>query len=155
MPGTTTFGFRCKLYIDKSEDPEDPDYEELVEAVDVMLNLGFTEADASCRESNGLEVTEPGLMQVEVTGKLQWRNQAANADTAQNVLRLRADARSLVQARVLTGADDDPDARGMFGLWKVTKWPYNQDLKELLMIDFAMKPAWNTVQLVAADEGEA
>lgn len=153
MSGTTVFGFQCKIYVDMSEDPEDPNFAELVEVIDAVLSMQFVEADASCRQSGGLEVVEPSLLQVEVTGKLQWRNDGANALTPLNILRSRANIRTSFVARVLTGTDIDANARGMWGEWKITKWAYAQELKELSSVEFAMKPIFGTYQLVEEDVG--
>lgn len=158
MPGTTVFGFQCKVYVETTQDPlnvDYPEYAELSQLADAVLNLGFTEADATTRAAGGLEVVEPGLFQVEVTGKLQWRNGPYTDDDAVfNLVRLAAIAKTPILARVLTGASNDPDARGMWGHWKITKFPINQELKELVAVDFAMKPCWSTIQLVEADAGE-
>jgi hypothetical protein len=157
MSGTTVFGFQCKVYVETTQDPMNidyPEYAELSQLADAVLNLGFTEADATTRAASGLEVVEPGLFQVEVTGKLQWRNGPyTDSDAVFDVVRTAARTRTPILARVLTGASDNLDARGMFGHWKITKFPINQELKELVAVDFAMKPCWSTIQLVEADEG--
>lgn len=152
MPGTTVFGFQCKGYRDSADTPATPTWVELGEIADLQMNFGFTEADASVRAGGGLELTEPGLMQVEITGKLEWRNGNTNC----LALLTAALARTAINMWFLTGARTDATARGFRGDFKITKFPINQELKELTSVDIAFKPCRSsraTANYVSAQSG--
>jgi hypothetical protein len=136
MPGTTVFGFQCKGYRDSADNPASPTWVELGEIADLTVNVGFSESDASIRGAGGLELTEPGLLQLEVTGKMEWRNNNTNC----NALYTAFLARTAINMWFLTGARTDTNARGFKGDFKITKFPINQELKELTSIDIAFKP---------------
>ena len=140
MAGNTTFGFDCKLYIDSASayvgDPASPTWQEVGIISDAVLNIGHTEADASIREAGALEITEPGLLQLEVTGKLEWRN----GNTICQALWTAFTTRAALNMWALTGSRTVASSRGFRGDWKITKFPINQELKELTTVDIVFKP---------------
>jgi|LakMenEpi03Aug12_release.lakeMendotaPanAssembly.Ray.scaffolds.fasta_scaffold42297_7 hypothetical protein len=130
----TIRGWQCKLYIDAADDFEEPDFQEVLTVIDAKLELQQLEVDASHRGAGGIEITEPGLLQARITGQLLWQND----DTVTEFLRDAFHSRSPVLTRALTGSIGNTNSRGVWGYFNVLSFPSDQQLKELVKVDFVL-----------------
>lgn len=138
--GTITFGFNCKLYRDTADDPDAPTWAEITEVSDVTVDAGSVEVDASIRESGGYEITEQSMHQITINATLEWRNGNANCEALYTAFL----ARTAINIWVLTGVRAVATSRGFKGDFKITKFPINQDLKELTKVALVLKPCRST-----------
>lgn len=148
--GVTTFGFQCKLLVYATANWDGTEYE-AGNISDATLELGMAEVDASIRESGGFEITETALAQVAINATLEWRND----NTLCELLHAFFIQRGVVYLRALTGPKTDPDARGVRGAFKITKFPTAQDLNDLAKVAIQFKPARSSLLefYVTGDEG--
>lgn len=136
MPEAQVFGFQCKAYYDSADTPATPTWVEIGVLKDVTLNLGFVESDASIRAAGGIECMEPSLLQIEAAGQLEWINGNAICE----FLLAAFFARTAINMLFLTGDDENPDAKGVKGDFKLMKFPQKQELKESVKNDISFKP---------------
>jgi hypothetical protein len=141
---TVVHGWQCKGYRDSASsgagNPASPTWTELGELSDVKIDATQSEADASVREAGGIELTEPSMLQVNITGTLQWRANNANCLALLTAFQTRA----AVNMMFLTGASNDANAKGYKGDFKVFGFPIDQPLKDLVKIELTFKPCVST-----------
>lgn len=130
----TVRGYQCKMYLDTNDDFEDPNWLEVESVIDAKLELTQLEVDASHRGAGAFEITEPGLLQARITGQLLWLED----DDLQTQLRNAFNARTPVLVRALTGSEGSANSRGIWGYFNVLSFPTDQQLKELVKVDFVL-----------------
>lgn len=131
MPDVKVIGFECVLYRKVGAT-----WVEVEQIKNATLNIGFAEGEATTRGSNGVEEMEPTLMQISIEGALLWLN-----DNVECLLLFDACFdRSEIELMALTGANTNPNAKGVTGKFKLSKFPRKEDLDKLVEHDITFKP---------------
>lgn len=132
-------GVECKIYlnVETTDAYADPDWSEWLCVRDVTLNLTFDETDATCRGGGGFRASAPTLTSIEVTGQAIKEK----ADAVFIAMELAARTKASVDVLVMDGPRASADADGWRFRGKFFNWTENQPFEDIVMIDFALKPA--------------
>jgi hypothetical protein len=134
------YGWKCNLS-GNGGTTGTPTWAEILIVADTKLAPSFSENVIPTREGKGLELSEPNLLKIEVTGKM--RVEYADADYVKWDTAFAT--KGELDLLVLNGP---PTVNGVTGYrlaFKLHKFEESQGNEEILMKDFVLKPCLSAV----------
>lgn len=143
MPEAQVLGFECRLFFnDVDANPAGsgtigtPVWSHIDLVQDATLNLAFSEANVTNRAAGGVEIMEPSLLQISIDATIEW----INGNALCLLLWDKAFARQPLDLMALTGGNDNADAKGVRGDFKIFGMPRKEELAEATTLDLTFKP---------------
>lgn len=126
-------GIDCKLYQGVAGSLATT---EIGNVKDVTINLELGEEDATTREAQGWEVTEPILFSASLEFEMLWKPTDANF----TALRTAFFSRAAIALAALDGAS----GQGLDADFRIVKFTRNEPIKGLVSVSVTAKPVFET-----------
>lgn len=111
---------------------------EITNVKDLTLNLEKAEADVTTRANNGWRATVGTLKDASIEFQMVWDS----ADGGFTAIRQAFLDNTPLDFKILSGADDDPDAEGLLATCEVFAFTRNEALEEAITVDVTIKPTY-------------